>query len=93
MSKNVLKIEPAAESNVFLVTGELANFSNQINLAVGYVIADDAKQAASEQVRVQPNLKVTGVVSLAELKAQVSLLEKARAGDIPALICGSWRQM
>ena len=85
------KKQPAPESNVFLVTGELASFSSQTQLALGYVIADDANQAVAEQVRVQPNMKVSGVVSLADLKKQVALLEKARSGMIPALICGTMR--
>lgn len=81
--------EVAKEDCVYLVTGELASFSSQKQLAVGYVIADSPSQAAEEQVRAQPNLRVSGVVSLAELKRQVELLESARAGGLPVLRCGS----
>ena len=77
------------EDCVYLITGELIGFSSQQQLAVGYVIADNASQAVEEQLRVQPNLRVSGVVSLAELKKQVALLESARLGVIPVLRCGS----
>lgn len=83
-----------ADENIFLVTGELVSFSSQTALALGYVVADDAQQAAREQARVQPNLRVSGVVSLRDLKEQVSRLEQARegSGEVPVLLCGAFQK-
>lgn len=80
--------EEAGEDCVYLVTGELVGFSSQRVLAVGYVIADSPSEAAQEQVKAQPNMRVSGVVSLAELRDQVRRLESARSGRAPVLRCG-----
>lgn len=89
MNPNDSKPEPKDE-HVFLVTGELASFSSQNQLALGYVIAENAMQAVQEQVRIQPNLRVNGVVSLRDLKQQVENLEKAKGDQIAALKCGMY---
>lgn len=91
MEKIRQKKDLPPEANVFLVTGELVDFSNKQTLAMGYVIADSAEQAVSEQLGVQSNLRVGGVVSLAELKRQVRILEEAREGAAPVLVCGSFK--
>lgn len=84
--------ELAPEGNVFLVTGELIGFSSQKTFAMGYVVADDANQAAMEQLAIQPNLRISGVVSLAELRRQAKFLEDARMGLAPALFCGRFKK-
>lgn len=89
MNLNHSKPEPIDE-HVFLVTGELASFSTQKQLALGYVIAENAMQAVQEQVRIQPNLRVSGVVSLHDLKQQVENLEKAKGEKIAVLKCGMY---
>lgn len=87
--KNECNLAP--DCNVFLVTGELPSPQpGQSVIALGYVVADHAQQAVNEQVKAQPTLKVTGVVSLMDLKRHVDMLEAARAGRIPVLVCGSW---
>jgi hypothetical protein len=59
---------------------------------MGYVVADDANQAAREQLAVQPNFRISGVVSLAELKRQAKILEEARHGAAPAIFCGRYKK-
>jgi hypothetical protein len=81
-------INEPKDEHVFLVTGELATFSSEKKIALGYVIAESSMQAIQEQVKIQPNLKVSGVVSLRDLKLQVENLEKAKGAQIPVLKCG-----
>jgi formate dehydrogenase assembly factor FdhD len=94
MTENIINIrnQSVDDESVYLVTGELVSFAANKQLAMGYVIAENAVQAVEEQIKIQPNLRVSGVVSLAELKKQVEILEAARDGKHPTLRCGKHKQ-
>lgn len=84
-----LAFESAPDSDVYLVTGILpAKGDRPESMAAGYVFASDADAAAKAQLSASPDLRLTGVVSLAELKEQARLMERARLGEIPALATG-----
>ena len=78
------------DENVFLITGEFKSFSSQKMYAMAYVIAENAQQAIEEQLKIQPNLLVSGVVNLADLKIQIEKLEAAKSESIAVLKCGKF---
>ena len=78
----------AQDANVYLATGELASFSSQSVYAVGYEIADSPTQAMKEQLKIKPNLKISRVASLTDLKKNVAMLVGAKSGKVPALRFG-----
>lgn len=91
--KGMAAFESAPDAHVFLITGELpAEAGAPAQLAVGYVIAESAEQAAAAQMKASPQLRLGGAVSLAQLKEQVAQLEAARAGGKPALLVGPYAQ-
>lgn len=84
-----LAFESAPDSDVYLVTGILPEAKDRPeSMAAGYVFATDADAAAKAQLSATPDLRLTGVVSLAELKEQARLMERARLGELPALATG-----
>lgn len=88
-SVRALAFESAPDSDVYVVTGILpASAQAPESMAAGYVFATDARMAAEAQLRACPQLRLTGVASLRELKEQVELLERARRGEAPALAAG-----
>lgn len=93
-SNEALAFESAPDSDVYLVTGLLpaAAPGAEEGMAAGYVFAQSAQMAARAQLIACPQLRLTGVVSLQELKEQARLLESARRGEAPALAAGRYAQ-
>lgn len=84
--------EKAPDSDVYLLTGEMVSAQGEVSMAIGYAIAQSSQEAASAQLQSEPSLRLTGVVSLADLKEQVRLLEGARSGALPVLAVGHYAQ-